>query len=160
MIVVRNKKTFHKSDFKGKTIYIGRGSPFGNPYKMKNNSLEERKRVIDKFKIMFYSEMGKPLRDMAKGIALKYDNIALTCWCHPLPCHGDVIKQYIDETVERIDLSHCFTSHPICPYCGYEQDDSYEFEDYNEVECENCEEIFFLEVHSEITYSTKKKEED
>lgn len=99
MIVVRNKKTFHKSDFKGKIVYIGRGSLFGNPYIMKTNSLEERKRVINDFKVMFYSEIGKPLRDKAKEIALNHDNIALTCWCYPLDCHGGVIKEYMERCV-------------------------------------------------------------
>ena len=35
-------------------IYIGRGSKWGNPFKMKNNSKEERNRVCDNYEKYFF----------------------------------------------------------------------------------------------------------
>lgn len=98
-IIVRNKRTFNKSDFKGKTVYIGRGSPFGNPYLMKNNNQAERLRVIEKFKKLFYSEKGFIMRGKARELAQKHENICLLCYCYPLPCHGDIIKEYMERVV-------------------------------------------------------------
>lgn len=97
MIIIRNKKTFNKANFKGKTIYIGRSSIFGNPFIMRDNTIEERLRVIKKFKKLFYSEEGVIMRGRAKELALKHDNICLLCWCNPLPCHGDIIKGFMED---------------------------------------------------------------
>lgn len=103
MIIVRNKKTFKEEDFEGKTIvYIGRGSTFGNPYKMRNKSIDERKRVINEFKLIFYSNEGKEMRKKAKELALNHKDIVLLCWCYPDPCHGDIIKEYMELTVDGL----------------------------------------------------------
>ena len=82
-------------------IYIGRGSPLGNPYKLTSSHPKERKEVIEKYKTYFYltvsqnknlllmTELNK-IRQM-----LKKGDVYLGCFCHPKPCHGDVIKEYI-----------------------------------------------------------------
>ncbi len=56
-----------------------------------------------------------------------------------------------------------FNVEPICPYCGLvisATDHELYGEDEEEIECENeeCEKIFLVYPHIEITYSTKKKE--
>lgn len=48
-----------------------------------------------------------------------------------------------------------------CPYCGYEDDDSWEMTEENELhECGNCEKYFDVERHLRITYSSRPKEEE
>lgn len=47
----------------------------------------------------------------------------------------------------------------ICPYCGHEDPESWEFgEDSNEAECGVCGREFDLSVNRSVTYSTAYKE--
>lgn len=81
--------------------YIGRGSPLGNPFKivangytraqvismyeewLKNQILNGNKAII--------SEINRLLNIAANG------DLILRCYCAPLPCHGDVIKKFLEE---------------------------------------------------------------
>lgn len=49
-----------------------------------------------------------------------------------------------------------------CPWCGYEDSDSWEFvgEYDDEYECPECGKKFILEVHTEITYTSKRRIKD
>lgn len=53
------------------------------------------------------------------------------------------------------------TDTPICPHCGMYQTEFDEFDyDHDEeivYECEDCEKLMEVEIHSEITYSTTDK---
>ncbi len=74
-------------------IYIGRGTPFGNKYKIGPDG--SRKDVIKKFK---QDLLNKPklIERMRKELKDK----TLGCWCKPDDCHGDVIIELIDERKE------------------------------------------------------------
>lgn len=50
------------------------------------------------------------------------------------------------------------TDEIVCPHCGHEFLDSYEYidSDGDEVECHSCEKSFELSVNSSVTYSTKR----
>jgi uncharacterized Zn-finger protein len=55
-------------------------------------------------------------------------------------------------------LKHECTDEIVCPYCGYEFEDSYEFgneEDLGLIECD-CGEEFYATMSIEVTYSTKE----
>jgi hypothetical protein len=67
-------------------VYIGRGSKWGNPFKMKNKSDEERDRVCDLYETWFYS-MG-----LDKDIHMLKGKI-LGCYCKPKRCHGDFLAK-------------------------------------------------------------------
>ncbi len=62
-------------------IYIGRGSPWGNPYRIGVHG--DRERVL-----LLYKVFVLPRLDLAP--LLGHD---LLCHCTPLPCHGDLIIQ-------------------------------------------------------------------
>ena len=49
-----------------------------------------------------------------------------------------------------------------CPWCGYEDSDSWEFEgEYDDAyECPECEKKFILEVLTEVTYTSRRRIED
>jgi transcription elongation factor Elf1 len=50
------------------------------------------------------------------------------------------------------------TKEIVCPYCGYEYDDSYEYEQHGGTTiCESCEKTFEYSVHHSRTYSTEKQ---
>ena len=60
------------------------------------------------------------------------------------------------------EIDHDYTDEVICPYCGYEFSDSWEFNDNQDeqhVECEECSKEFFLYVNISVDYTTRKKKE-
>ena len=48
-----------------------------------------------------------------------------------------------------------FTEEIVCPNCGHEFSDSWEYEDSDsEMYCESCEKEFTYERHVEVTYTS------
>ena len=82
-------------------VYIGRPSPLGNPYKIGADG--DRDEVIRRYRqwlehaLRFKPEVKKEFWRI-KRLSMNND-IALQCWCSPLPCHGDVIKEMLDGLV-------------------------------------------------------------
>jgi hypothetical protein len=88
-------------------IIIDRTNPvFGNPFVLKNkNNMQERLKVIDLYEQKFYEEINKNnsvVNNEIEKIVNKIksgENIALICHCHPLPCHGDIISEYVKSII-------------------------------------------------------------
>lgn len=59
---------------------------------------------------------------------------------------------------ENEEIDHDFTDEVVCPWCGYEHSDSFEFQDTGNKKCPECENEFSFEREIEVTYSTKKIE--
>lgn len=79
-------------------VYIGRKGKgkngyFGNPFYMRTE--EERTHVIEKFRFYFYNRLKTDAEFRQRIHALK--GKTLGCFCKPNPCHGDVIKEYLDS---------------------------------------------------------------
>ncbi len=55
------------------------------------------------------------------------------------------------------DFDCDYTDEIVCPYCGYEQSDNWEFvdedEECQEYDCQSCEKRFNFTVHKSITFS-------
>lgn len=66
-------------------IYIGRPSPWGNPYIIGKDGTRER--VIAKYRTWLLTQPGL----LAQLPALR--GKILGCWCSPRPCHGDVLAE-------------------------------------------------------------------
>lgn len=78
---------------KSKIIPIDRRSIFGNPFKIsKNISRKDSIRMYkDRFNRLIYRDPHfKQAVELLRGHTLG-------CWCTPLPCHGDVIVDYLDS---------------------------------------------------------------
>jgi hypothetical protein len=79
-------------------VYIGRPSKWGNPYSHKNGTTakyktDTRAEAIEKYReYILYGDGKHLLKDLHE---LK--GKTLGCWCSPLPCHGDILSQLIDE---------------------------------------------------------------
>ena len=61
--------------------------------------------------------------------------------------------------MDKENINHEFTNEVVCPFCGYEFSDSWEFggdEDIGLINCESCEKEFYATRNVEITYSTQK----
>lgn len=110
-------------------IYIGRasnsepGSPLQNPFPLsRGGGKKERSRVVQRFRqhlenAIAHVEAGiGAQKDLA--ICLELDRLVeaakkgplqLRCWCAPQECHGDVIKEVIEEAIAT---NRVFSPHP------------------------------------------------
>lgn len=70
-------------------VYIGRGSKWGNPYRIGIDG--NREQVIQKYKRDF--DNGKFTHEEL----LKLRGKRLGCFCKPLDCHGDVLAEYLNS---------------------------------------------------------------
>lgn len=107
-IFIKNKKN-HIPTFQD--VYVGRGSPLGNPYTHRKNSkakfvVSDRETAILKYKeylleeiskenVKILSEIQKIQNKLAKG------NVNLVCYCSPKKCHAEVIKEIITEKIKN-----------------------------------------------------------
>lgn len=89
----KNGKKIEKYD-----VLIDRRTPFGNPhtigYCRECNKVHDRKEAIEMFRKDFYECLND---DEFKKEVLKLKGLRLGCWCVPLLCHGNVIKEYLDN---------------------------------------------------------------
>ena len=105
MINVVNKRR-HKAT--PNDIYIGRGSPLGNPFTHRPLSGTKASFKVDSViaAIMAYKDyIGKELEENEEIIGVfeeikrkhREGEVNLVCYCKPGPCHGDVVKAIILE---------------------------------------------------------------
>lgn len=78
-------------------VYIGRGSIWGNPFKIGCN--KTRDDVIGWYRTYLWSQIrdGDVTIDMLKAL----DGKRLACYCAPLKCHGDIIKSAVEWAKEQ-----------------------------------------------------------
>ena len=77
-------------------VYIGRPSPYGNPFSHMKGTLAkfkvaDRAEAIAKFREWFLAQpelVARARRELRGKV--------LGCWCKPASCHGDVIAEIID----------------------------------------------------------------
>jgi DNA-directed RNA polymerase subunit RPC12/RpoP len=57
-----------------------------------------------------------------------------------------------------MEIDHRYTDEVVCPYCGYEFEDSWEFftndQEDTEIDCDECDKTFVASRNITITYST------
>ena len=70
--------------------------------------------------------------------------------------NDDECLNYQDKPPKPIDTE--FTREVICPYCGYEHQDSWELDDDFEFQCHRCEKLICGERIKTIEYTTWIKE--
>jgi len=72
-------------------IYIGRGSKWGNPFKIGIHG--GRDEVISKYEahIMSNYDLINDLQEL--------DGKILGCWCKPKKCHGDILKRMVENEI-------------------------------------------------------------
>lgn len=70
-------------------IYVGRGSPLGNPYKIGEDG--DRERVIDLYREWLYFKIYRSDPVVTAALRSLNDNDTLVCYCYPLHCHAEII---------------------------------------------------------------------
>lgn len=93
-VVNKYKHTPTPNDF-----YIGRGSPFGNPYVIGNEYTRDK--AVDAYCLYLNAkrQYNPEFRDQLSKLAekAKQGDINLVCYCKPQLCHGDVIKDLLEK---------------------------------------------------------------
>ncbi len=78
-------------------VYIGRPSVYGNPFSHLPRTrarfrVKTRDEAVRRYEAWIRAQpelMARARRELRGKI--------LGCWCHPLPCHGDVLARIVDE---------------------------------------------------------------
>ena len=73
-------------------VYIGRGSPFGNPFRIGRDG--NRQQVIELYRRKFLHKLLNDDEFAMEVQALKGKRLG--CFCKPLACHGDVIVEVLE----------------------------------------------------------------
>lgn len=90
MCRVLNKRTCgHRPD----AIYIGRGSKWGNPYRIGRDG--DRATVIAK-----YAQWLRGQHHLLRALD-ELRGRDLICFCAPLPCHGDLLRWLANASREE-----------------------------------------------------------
>jgi hypothetical protein len=79
-------------------IYIGRPGKgvsgyFGNPIPLRPG--DSRGSTLDRFREYFFTRLEQDPEFKAHIMTLK--GKTLGCFCHPNPCHGDIIADYLNN---------------------------------------------------------------
>jgi len=117
MIEVVNKTTFSPDieflEVPVKEYYIGRGSSLGNPYTSKNLEdtkalfqCDSKEEALSKYKEHLLEKISAEDEDICKMLddietASAEGNVYLICYCKPKKCHGDIIKEIIDNRSKK-----------------------------------------------------------
>jgi len=81
-------------------VYIGRGSPFGNPYTHLRGAtraefkVASREEAIERYREYFLNRVEHDPVFREQVLALRGKRLG--CYCKPLPCHGDIIVGWLN----------------------------------------------------------------
>lgn len=107
MIKIHNKHTL--TEPLPNSIYIGRGSIFGNPYTHRNLNETIAKYQVSSRRIAIesYREYMEEMYQTNPKFKTEIDNLVemnkegkdinLICFCKPKSCHGDILKEFIEH---------------------------------------------------------------
>ena len=92
---LRNTKPEHPWD-----VRVDRSSILGNPYK------DERELSCDKYHEYFLAQVEKSesfIQELRRlwHIHTQYKQLRLFCWCMPLRCHSETIKEFLDQYIDQ-----------------------------------------------------------
>ena len=93
MINIVNRKIY-----RGESVYIGRPSVLGNPFVIGRDG--DRATVIAKHRRWLWEEIqrgtGPVFEELLRLAKLaQTDDLVLSCWCMPQPCHGEILASAI-----------------------------------------------------------------
>jgi hypothetical protein len=85
-------------------VKVDRSSALGNPFKM--TSPDSRALVVSQYRVWLRKQLtSRTPASAAFNQLLKlaqYNDLELVCWCTPLECHADVIRDFLVEKLNEI----------------------------------------------------------
>lgn len=128
VVFIQNEKTKQKERFpKDQSI-------FANPFKIGKDGTREE--VIQKYKKYIIGKLDTSITFVNEFIKLKGKNLG--CWCHPEPCHGDVLLELLEKNLvlyEYMDGECIICEETVNELCGWK--------------CMMCENIYCNEHNNE-----------
>ena len=113
MITVVNQRNFDLPKHVDETVSIARPGIWGNDFLIGRDGTREQ--VIDKYKAQLWERIESaetsilnPLRELAERA--NEGDLYLACYCKPLPCHGDVLKEAIEWMQTQVTIAATETS--------------------------------------------------
>lgn len=96
MITVLSKRNGARGE------YVGRPSALGNPFVISESG--DRAAAIAKYEIWLREQIASKnapvIRELNRlALIARKQDLALVCWCSPLPCHADIIKLLLEEVL-------------------------------------------------------------
>lgn len=86
-------------------VYIGRPSKWGNPFSHQPlpNTVQvaSRLKAIDAYEDWIRNGEGRHLLNDLHELEGK----TIACWCHPQPCHGNVLLKLLEERASSINVN-------------------------------------------------------
>ncbi|QJA43122.1 hypothetical protein [Phaeobacter phage MD18] len=79
----------HNDDVPAHAIYVGRGSPFGNPFRIVNG---RRDKAIMKFREWLLTQP-----DLIEKVKRELRGKDLVCYCAPSFCHAEILMEIANE---------------------------------------------------------------
>lgn len=110
MITVVNVRRLSPLEMPPTFVYVGRQngnwhwSPLGNPYRVEN--FPKPQGAIFAYRRWLWRRLQDPESAQAKELLrlmqiAQADDLQLGCWCHPAPCHADVIKSALEWLIAK-----------------------------------------------------------
>lgn len=94
IITTETTKVANKDKGEEYDVYIGRGTPWGNPFAIGDEGMT-REDVINKYKNYFNETYINNPTKLKELKSLK--NKTLGCHCKPAACHGDIIAELLNS---------------------------------------------------------------
>ena len=94
----------HKPDNLGPRVYVGRGTPLGNPFRMEREA--DRATVCSQYAVWLrkqYTLPGSPQRAALAALVARHragEALRLECFCAPKQCHAHFIQHAIERLSE------------------------------------------------------------
>jgi hypothetical protein len=106
-VTVVNIRTFHgPAEYIGRAMPDRKGSPLGNPYKVKPWGPYGRdESVLVHYRAWLWKQIqkrsGEIYRELIRlALLAKAGPLTLACWCAPETCHGEIIKRAITYLIQ------------------------------------------------------------
>jgi len=102
MIRIENAYTY-----KGDGFVCSRPSPLGNPFKI--DSKTSRSEAVSKYRVWLLEQFENADNPATKAFMALVDHyrqegeLTLICWCVPLLCHTEVIREFILSICKEMD---------------------------------------------------------
>ena len=77
------------------SVYVGRPTIYGNPFIVDKHG--DRAEVIGMYREWFAARVVEDYHFRAEVLKLRGRDLA--CYCSPMPCHADVIREWLDAQV-------------------------------------------------------------
>lgn len=97
MISVVNK---HKAVATKEDVYVGRGSALGNPFEIDVDGTRDE--VVAMYKVWLEKKLKFKDAKIRKAMneiwsKAKKGNVRLACYCAPLRCHAEIIREIVES---------------------------------------------------------------